>query len=413
MQTFMTETNQIPVAGEYDVIVAGGGPAGIGAAYASAAAGAKTLLVEQMNFLGGMWTGGLVNPIFDFQNKSGLLKKIVDELKKRNVWGGMWDMCFQIEEMKCLLDEYMEEAGVHVLCGTVFSKPIMEDNTIKGIIVENKNGRSAFLGKMIIDCTGDADVASRAGVTCHKGREEDDMVQAMTLMFLLGNVRYDQQSCDDVFNLVLKANKEHGQDFLLPYERPYIIQLPASNMAVVQLTHMRGFEPLDAFDLTKVNKIGREQARAVVAFLKKYVPELKDIELVQTAPLLGVRESRRIVGEYTITLQDLTEGKQFPDGITDVTFGVDIHSPDGSDQKCFNVPQYQIPFRCLIPKGMNNLLVAGRCISGTHEAMASYRVTGNCIAMGEAAGYAAYEAVTQKKDVRKIDIDEIKKHIIK
>jgi len=411
MQTFITETNQIPVAGEYDVIVAGGGPAGVGAAFASASKGAKTLLVEQMNFLGGMWTGGLVNPMFDYKNKNGLLKGIVDELKSQNLWGGFWDICFPYEPMKHLLDRRMEQAGVHVLCGTGVSKPIMSGNIVTGIITENKSGRNAYLGKVVIDCTGDADVAARAGVTCHVGRPEDGAVQAMTLMFTIGNVEYMQREGTQLFKLIEKAKEEYGVDYTLPHVRPYIIQIPASKTAVVQLTHMRGYDPLNAFDLTEVNKKGREQAQMVVDFMKKYIPQFKEIELLQTAPLLGVRESRRIEGEYCLTEEDLIEGKRFDDGIAEVTFNIDIHSPDSSAQKCVVVPPYLIPYRCLIPKGVTGLLVAGRCISGTHVAMSSYRVTGDCIAMGEAAGYAAFEAVTQNKDVRAVSIGEIKRHI--
>lgn len=411
MERFLTETNEIPILGEYDVIVAGGGPAGVGAAYAAGKAGAKTLLVEQMNFLGGMWTGGLVNPLFDYKNKNGLLKGIVEELKAQNYWGGFWDICFAYEPMKSLLDRRMREAGVKVLCGTGVVKPVVSDGNVTGIITENKSGRNAFLGKVVIDCTGDADVACRAGVKCQIGRPEDGAVQGMTLMFMIGNVDYFQHKGTDLFRLVEKAKEEHGVEFTLPHARPYIIRIPNSRTAVVQLTHVRGYNPVDAFDLTEVNRLGREQAAAVVDFMKKYIPELRDIELLQTAPLLGVRESRRIEGEYTLTEEDLTEGRRFPDGIAEVTFNIDIHSPDNSSQKCAAVQPYLIPYRCLIPKGIGGLLVAGRCISGTHVAMSSYRVTGNCIAMGEAAGYAAYEAVKQQKDVRAVAVEEILKHI--
>ena len=396
---------------QFDIIVAGGGPAGCAAALAAARCGTKTLLVEQGTCLGGMWTAGLVNPIFDFQNKGGILREIITRLKKEYSFGGFIHSCFQIEDMKFLLEQMLCDAGVEILYGTIVSRAWMEGDTVKGVVVENKSGRTVFPAKVCIDCTGDADLAVSAGVKTVMGRQEDGKCQGMTLMFLLGNIDFMQRDCNELFDLIKEAAEQCASDFTLPYDRPYIIQIPNSNTAVVQLTHIRGLDPTDAFDLSRATIEGRKQAYETVRFMKSHIPQFRDVLLLQTASLIGVRESRRIVGEYTLTAEDALVGRQFEDGITCATFGMDIHNPEDTTQQCQAVKPYQIPYRCLVPAEIDGLLVAGRCISGTHEALASYRVTGNCAAMGEAAGYAAFECVKTGRPPRRITIHEIKSHM--
>ncbi len=377
------------IVDEYDVIVCGGGPAGCGAAIAAAREGAKTLLIEKNGYLGGGWTQCLINPFFDTENKDGLVKEFTDCLKKKNAFGGFANISFDYETMKYMLDTKTQEAGVTVLFHTYFSMPVMEGNTVKGVIVENKSGRQAFLSKIVIDCTGDGDVAYRAGAKFNMGRE-DGKTQAMTLMFLLGNIKYIQNGSHELYNLMKKAVDENDTGYEVSFDRPYIIQLPIGNYAVVQLTHVRNKNGTDAFDLSKAEVEGRKMVQDTFRLFKNYIPEFKDVDLVATAPAIGVRETRRIVGEYEITYLDLKNGTKFDDGITEVTFNVDVHDPDTITQSYWNVKPYQIPLRSLIPKGLEGILVAGRCISGDFQAHASYRVTGNCLAMGEAAGkYAA------------------------
>lgn len=319
--------------------------------------------------------------------------------------------CFNYENMKRLLETKLYEAGGDILYQTQFSRAIVSDGRIKGIVVENKDGRSAYLGKVIIDCTGDADVVVNAGLPTEIGREGDNLCQAMTLMFTIGNVDFIQDSWSDLKNMVDEALAIEDDGYRLPYTRPYIIQIPNSRTAVVQLTHMRGYDPISALDIGRAAAEGRKQAYEVVEFLKKRVERFKDIELLETAPLLGVRESRRIVGEYTLTREDLGEGRHFDDDITTAAFGIDIHNPVDDTQQCLPVKRYGIPYRSLIPKGIEGLLVAGRCISGTSEAMASYRVTADCSAMGEAAGMAAAIAAKQGIGVRGVEVKEIFKYL--
>jgi len=386
---YITETLRTPVGEAFDVVVAGAGPAGCCAAIAAARAGAKTLLVEQAECFGGMWTTGLVNPVFDYANKSGILIEILDRLKGRCGFGGFIRSCYQIEDMKQLLDELLTESGAALLTGTTVSAVLKDGNTVTGLVVENKGGRIAYPAKAIIDCTGDGDVCARAGAATAMGGEDELDIQAMTLMFLLDRIRFDQQGWYDLCQLIEQAAEKNGSDYKLPYRRPYIIQAPGNEQAVVQLTHMRNKNPLDGFDHTAAMIEGRKQAHDVYLFMKENIPQFKDISLGQTAAMLGVRESRRLVGEYVLPIEDCLAGKIPADSVTVATFNVDIHNNKNQEQSHFDVMPYGIPYRCLVPKEVDGLLAAGRCISGTHESEASYRVTGNCAAMGQAAGAAA------------------------
>ncbi|MHB1485214.1 MAG: FAD-dependent oxidoreductase [Saccharofermentanales bacterium] len=400
---YIFENLKTKIAGKYDVIVVGGGPAGCAAAISSARAGVKTLLIEKNNCLGGMWTSGFVNPLFDFANKKGLLEEIIGKLKDKSAWGGFWDMSFNYEYMKNILENLCIDAGVKILFNTYYAGVIKADNAVKGVIVENIEGRSAFTASVVIDASGDACVAADAGAVIHIGDETDHRCQAMTLMFLLGNVnpKFYKEGLM-FFDNLKKAYEKDGKNKTVPYEKPFLIPIPGTNFAAVQMTHMRGINPLSEEDITKATIEGRKQAIDAFEALKKYDDDFSGIDLIQTAPMMGIRESRRIEGEYTVTIDDLDNGTQFYDGITTVTFCVDIHEDGVESQTVKGVTPYQIPYRSLIPKGIDNLLVAGRCISGTHEAMASYRVTGDCCAMGEAAGNAAAVAIQKSINLRDV-----------
>lgn len=408
---YIQESLQTEIAGSYDVIVVGGGPSGATAGIAAARMGANVLLIEKMMFLGGMWTGGLVNPLFDHWNKKGILKELVEDQKKNGTWGGFDGICYSFEYMKTLLEDKFLEAGGHLLYGTQFVKAIEEDNRVTGVIVENKAGRRAYFGRVILDCSGDADVVASAGGKTFLGREGDQGLQPSTLMFTIGPVHYIQKTCDDLRVMIEEALKKDDAGYRLPYTRPYVIQIPGSSTAVVQLTHMKNHDPEDPWEIGKAMVEGRRQANEVVNFMKEYVPEFKGIELLQTAPLLGIREGRRIEGDYIIQVQDLLDGSHFEDDIACASFNADIHNPNDDGQTCFHVQPYGIPYRSLLPKGLEGILVAGKAISGTHEAMASYRVTGNCAAMGESAGIAAALAVKKGVSLREVSAKEIVSHI--
>lgn len=404
----VTQMREVPVVGEYDVIVVGGGPSGVPAAVAAARGGAKTLLVERFDCLGGMWTVGFMNPLFDSENKGGILREIVDSLKKRKAWGGFWGKSFQYEEMKLLLDEMCRNAGVEVLLNTQYSDIIREENRVTGIIAENISGCGAYLCKMLIDCSGDARPAADAGAMVLVGGDSGE-VQAMTLMFLVSNLPESLREGEMFYKRV--APYFEKEKITMPFTVPYLIPAPNSHYAVIQYTHMRGVDPLDAKQVSAACVEGRRQMAELMRLIRENDEELKNLELIGSAPVLGIRESRRILGEYTLTAQDLIRGRKFEDGFTAPRFNMDVHCPGENGQSCQPVGSYEIPFRCLIPKGVEGLLVAGRTISGTHEAMASYRVTGDCAAMGQAAGTAAAYTVRTGKNVREINIREILPYI--
>lgn len=398
---FIKESFETKVYGEYDIIVVGAGPAGCGAAISAARNGMKTLIIDKFNCLGGMWTTGFMNPMFDWQNKDGILKELIDELKKENAWGGFWNESFNYEYMKHILDIKMKEAGVDVLLNTNFSKSLVEDKKVHGIVFENIEGRFAAFSKIVIDASGDGNVAASAGCEFMIGDNGDyTKCQAMTLMFLVGNIPEKYKDGLMIFEKFDRVYKKAGKT--VPFKMPYLIPIPNSKFGVVQFTHMYDYNPLSAKDITAATEEGRKQILDVFTALKKYDEEFKDLDLIFSSNVLGVRESRRIVGEYTLTENDILSGSRFYDGITEVTFNVDIHTKDNKGQKTKCVQPYTVPFRCLIPKGFEGILTAGRCISGDQVAMASYRVTGNCCQMGEAAGRCAALAVKNNISVKEI-----------
>jgi hypothetical protein len=403
MREYVRETVDVPVAGAYDVIIVGGGPAGVAAALAAARRGVHTLLVESYGFLGGMWTMGMVCPLFDHENKGGICRELVDDINHLGygVQNGpdIWN--FDTEAMKRLLDRKMEAAGADVLLHTHFAAPLMEDGRAAGVFVENKGGRSVYRAKLVIDCTGDGDVAFRAGAPCEVGRPGDGVTQPMTLMFRMSNIDYVQDYYSlrhyEGNELIAKLDRALGRagvrDYPFNYRRPCVLQMPGSHTALCQTTHIRGRLSIDPADLSAAEIEGRKLAEEFFTLLKTYLPEFKDAQLDATGPHIGIRESRRVLGEYRLTIGDVRAHRQFDDGICTPTFWVDIHESDGTGQHAQDedaiAVRYQIPYRCLVPLKVENLLTAGRCISGDHMAHASYRVTGDCVAMGQAAGTAA------------------------
>ena len=395
---YMTERLRTPVMPHHDVIVVGGGPSGCGAALAAARAGASVLVIERQNCLGGMWTSGFVNPLFDSEDKGGIIREIIDRLDARGAWGGFRHISFRYEEMKQTLETMLREAGVEILYDTVFVGVETQDRIVKGVYAHLKEGRRYYPASQVIDATGDGLVAIAAGEEYDVG-DETGNVQSMTLMFLVSGYPEKYRNADGImfYDLMLEAYRKAGYPERVPFKKPVLIPVPGVPFAVVQMTHMRGHDPYSTASLTDATIEGRRQAIEFVETMRAYDPDFADMCLIQTAPMLGIRESARIRGRYTLTLDDLTSGRHFEDGITFVRFNIDIHHADETKQTCIIVPEYEIPLRCLQPLHHDNLLVVGRCISGTHEAMASYRVTADCCAMGEAAGkYAAGEALAKR-----------------
>lgn len=400
---YITENLKTPVYDEYDVVVVGGGPAGCGVAVACGRSGLKTLVVEKFNCPGGAWTTGFMNPFFDGIGKSGFVNEIISELKSENQWGGFWNISFNYEHMKHILEQKLRASNVDILYNTIFSRTIVDNNTVTGIIAENIEGRFAVLAKTIVDCTGDGCVAASAGCDFELGENGDwQECQAMTLMFLVGNIPEKYKDGMMIYEKLNHAYECEGKE--LPFKVPYLIPVPNTHFGVIQFTHMYGYNPLSAKDLTLAVTEGRQQLIDAFTYLTKHDEEFKDLELITSSSVLGVRESRRIIGEYTLTLDDILSGATFDDAVARVTFNADLHTKSNKGQHCFSVKPYTIPLRACIPKGFNGILVAGRCISGSREAHASYRVTGNCCQMGENVGYAIAKSIKDNINIREVKI---------
>lgn len=410
IRTVCEAQRELSVLGEVDVLVCGGGPAGTGAAIAAARTGASTLLVERYGFLGGMATAGLVVPHFDCFLNRGLNQELIDRLKEREAWGAeFWRISFDPEQFKHVSEDLVLESGCDLLYHSFAVAALVEGDRIRGAVIETKSGRHAVLAKVVVDCTGDGDVAARAGAPFAKGREEDGALQPMTMMFRLGGVQWVQTHSTQMMALVQEALERTREPFRLAFERPWAIHLPNPGEVAVQLVHVRGVDATDVRDMTRAEIEGRRQTQAVVQFIRQHVPEFREAYLIETATQIGVRETRRILGDYVLTGEDVIEGRKFADGVATASFGIDIHRPDDNGQTGIRTKgAYDIPYRCLVPRELEQLLVAGRCISGTFEAHASYRVKGPCMAMGQAAGTAAALAARHGVSPRQLDVSALR-----
>jgi len=322
-----------------------------------------------------------------------------------------------------VLERMAAEANVDLLYYTQFAEAIVEDGKVAGAIVQSKSGRRAVLAGQTIDCTGDADVAAGAGAPFEKGRPEDGRMQPMTLMFQIGGVDYERVrefrgsdwKLKDVWEKAQKAgDMEPFQSQIMGWwwtpTRP--------DQLGINFTHVTGADATRAEDLTRATVEGRRQAFHTVEMYRKYVPGMEEAYLLSTPAVVGTRESRRIVGKVVLTREDLLEEKEWPDSIGYGSFFIDIHNPDGpgmSDkthrpEKGF---KYQIPYRILVPQAVDNLLVAGRCVSVTHESLGSIRVMPQCTIMGEAAGVAARQAILDGTTARGVDVGAVRAQLKK
>lgn len=409
-----------PVQAEVDVLVCGGGPAGVGAALAAASCGARTMLLERHGMLGGVWTAGLLNPFFEAERQGWLVDNLVARLRTAGAWHAWkpWAATFDTETMKLLLEERFAGLGIDWRYHVQVADAIVEDGRVRGVVAEGKGGRFAVLAHTTIDATGDGDVAARAGAPFALGRPGDGRLQPMTLMFRIagaGGFRMDASA--ELFDLLDRAVA--GTGIRLPFTRghkaPWIIHTPDPEVSDVQATHVYAVDPLDPAALTRATAAARRQAADLVAGLRR-IPGLERVRLLQTAPAIGVREARRIRGGYILDADDLRAGRAFADGIAGCRFNVDIHelAPGEHDGEMARTPvrPYEIPFRCLQPEGLGHLLTAGRCISGSHVAHASYRVTGTCMATGQAAGLAAALAAAERSDVQRLDGARVRHELV-
>lgn len=410
-----------PVAAEVDVLVVGGGPAGIGAALAAARSGARVLVVERHGMLGGVWTAGLLNPLFDHLGKGFIVAELVQRLQRAGAWR-TWKFshCFDVEVMKLELERWCDELGVRYWYHCPVVDAVVTDGRVRGAVVEGKSGRQAVLASVVIDASGDGDFAARAGASYALGRDRDGLCQPTTLMFEIDGLPDDWEitSSQELHDAMAEAIARCGLPWKLPFGRagyvPWIMNLPRPGGGAVQHTHVYRVDARDTAAVSRATAEARRLAHEAVDILRR-LPGLAGVRLSATAASLGIREGRRILGDHVLEHADLAAGRRFADAVTVGTFCVDIHEPaPGSGiESGHETPMrpYEIPYRCLLPAGLEGLLTAGRCISGSHVAHASYRVTGTCMGMGQAAGLAAAWAAAEGTTPRQLPGAELRRRL--
>ncbi len=403
----------------FDVIVLGGGLTGCTAALAAARQGKSVLLLEASGFLGGAASNCLIFPFMNYATKitledgtkvrhelsRGIFTEIVKELHAR---GGFLD-----ETLKVILDEMLISAGVQVLFHATLCGVSKTGNHIEAISAATKAGVLTFSGKMFIDCTGDADLCEMAEVPLKLGRAKDNLCQPMTLCFRVANV--DKKSFFEARNIWQTLYKEQlaAGKFSNPREDILVFDYPIDGVLHFNTTRVVKHNPVDPFDVTRAEMEARRQVVEIMNFFRdNQIPGMENARLVYTAPSIGVRESRMLVGEYVLTGDDLVACAKFDDAIAAGNYDIDIHNPEGSGTSHYYFPEgtwYTIPYRSLIPKeaDCDNLLTGGRCISVDHEAQASIRIMPICATTGEAAGVGAAVAIDGGVSVQQADVKKI------
>ncbi len=435
-----------------DVLVVGGGPAGLGAAMGAAQAGAKVILAERYGFLGGNATAALVMPLMSFYTQhahdqiSGAVTMfptdhgpgdpviagaLLDLLERLISIGGAkppsfdtgYVVPFDHEAFKLVAMEMLDHAGVHVLYH-VLATDVLPDSEYPGVVFESKSGPVIIKAHMIVDCTGDGDVAVRAGAHYDVGRDRDGLVQPMTLYFRLAEFEKvafenyvkahpDQwRGVHGLWDLVKRAALDGELD--LPREDVLIFGTTHEHEISVNSTRVIRVLGTDIWDLTFAEWESRRQMKHIEEFFKRYVPGFEKTYVLQSGAQVGVRETRRIRGDYCLCADDVLEARKFSDVIARSTYPIDIHNPIGRGTVLKRVKKghaYDIPLRCCLPTGLDNILVAGRCISGTHEAHSSYRVMPVSMAVGQGAGVCAALAAKGKCTSRDVDISLIQNEL--
>jgi len=439
------------LAAETDVLVVGGGPAGLGAALGAAQAGARVVLAERYGFLGGNATAALVMPLMSFHTAhptkekkgattllptdhgpgepiiAGALKTLLERLVRA---GGAiapsletgYVVPFDPEWFKLIALELLDEAGVQFLFHSFASAALGRDR-VEGAVMETKSGPIAVRARVTIDCTGDGDVAVQAGAPSEVGRA-DGLVQPMTLMFrVVGFQRNNFEAyvtqnpkqwrgVHGLWDLVREATE--AGELRLPREDILFFATPHEEEVSVNSTRVTRVLGTDVWDLSYAEWMSRRQMRQIADFLRRYVPGFDGSYVAQSGVQVGVRETRRVLGDYQLTADDVLAARKFGDAVARGAYPIDIHNPTGTGTVLKRLPPgeaYDIPLRCLMPKDVDGLLVAGRCMSGTHEAHSSYRVMPIVMATGQAAGVCAALAARRNALPRAIAAEEVQREL--
>ncbi len=409
---------EVPIVEEVDVVVCGGGPAGVAAALSAARNGARTRLIEVNGCLGGVWTAGLLTNIIDHGNKTGIMQEILDALDKRDA--RIYDRKYDVEKMKLLLDDLCREAGVRIRLHSRATAAVRDDGRLAMVVTESKSGREAFAGRVFVDATGDGDLGALAGCGFDYGRPDADEGQPFSYNVLLTGLDLEavtpfvsglpRETWGEPKQLLadeIKRGSGHGPS----YAHPTLFYL-GHGLYSLMANHEYRVKGFDADDVTEATLRGRHEIHRMIDGLRGLGGIWKDIVICTTPEQIGVRESRRIHGLYQVSADDLITGARFDDAVCRATFSVDVHSTNPDDSKGLGnegmrAKPYDIPYRALLARDVQGLLLAGRCISGDFYAHASYRVTGNAVAMGEAAGAAAALAARTNRLPRDVPWKEI------
>jgi hypothetical protein len=424
---FDEPSRRLPLDNDADVIVCGAGPAGIAAALASARAGAKTRLFEVHGCLGGVWTAGLLTYIFDF-DKPGLTREVVKILDERDARRSQNPSRFvyEPEEMKILLEELCAAAGVKVQLFTRVSAAYREGRRLRTIVTESKAGRQAWQAPVFVDTTGDGDLGALADCEWEVGQLKDCPCQPMTMNALavvrdakaigpfMSFYRSDSFTGEGGHLTAVEAFKTELKraGVTASYGHPTIFPV-REDLVMLMLNHEYGIKPWEADAISEATMRSRAEVFKIMRALRKLGGPWEGLQIAATAEQIGVRDGRRIRGRYQVTREDLVTGARHDDAVTRATFGVDIHAHSKEANRKEPISRantrakpYDIPLRALVAKDVDGLMMAGRCISGDFVAHASYRVTGNAVAMGEAAGAVAAIAAQSNRAPHEINWKE-------
>lgn len=417
------ERRSVPVLDQVDVLVIGSGPAGVSAAVSAAREGSSVLLVEQSGNVGGIATEGLMSH-WTGETKGGFYEELINRSADVNIQNDSMRKIINPERLKTILLEMLEEAGVKLLLYTFACDVVMEENTIRGVIVENKTGRTAILAKIVIDASGDGDIAARAGAPFYMGRETDGKMQPVSIMFKVAGVDTEHAVFPECFedHLEIPAGdiQQVGEEFLpAPAGHVLLYRTTLPGVVTCNMTNCTDIDGTKTEDLTRATIVCRKQMDDIAAFLRKYVPGFENCYIISSASLIGVRETRHFQGEAMLTQEDIEEARIFDDWVVArAYFNFDIHNMTGNGldetgvQKKFTQTQgYTIPYGCFVPKKIDNLYLAGRDICGTHMAHSNYRAMPICANMGQSVGIAAAACVKNQCTPRALDVKEIQKKL--
>ncbi len=423
--TFTEPARTIPVVEETDVLVAGGGPAGVLAALAAARRGARVRLIEAHGALGGIWTTGCLPHIIE-QDKGGLLRELLDRLAAAGagtrgpIHDGPHAQDYDVERFKQVLEAMCGEAGVALRYYTrVAAAHVNTAGRLETVLTESKSGREAWRAKVFIDCTGDGDLGAQAGCSWELGQPSTGLCQPMSMMAILtGAGRADEPP----FTIRewggnkawIKAEMERG-GHTPSYAHPTMF-LVREGYIIMMANHEYGYLQPDAQKLTDATIRGRAENLAIATALRRSGDRWANVQVMAQSGQIGVRESRRLQGLYRVSTDDLVRGARFEDAVCRVSFCVDVHALDpaknkGIDDTGVRAKPYDIPLRALIARDVTGLMMAGRCISGDFLAHSSYRVSGDAAALGEAAGVTAALAATRGVLPQDVPFADIKPHL--